>query len=315
MIRAAVAVLALAVLAAGCRGGSSATSGAAPVTAPPGCATPPYPAPAADRPRYTLQITIDPAAHRVRGTVAVAFTPDIATDRLVFRLWANGPVLRREGARMTAGPVTVDGASAASHLSDPTTLVVPGTIAAGSTVHAALPFTLTLPQGAKDRISQNGSAIRLGSFFPLLPWQPGAGWALDPPTLANGETSASPIADFDATIHAPAGLGVVAGGVPDGPGRWQADDVRDFGVATGDFSYVRRTVHAPGPVRLTVAVSRGVAVRGDQAADEAQVAIEHMSRLYGAYPWKTLSWRTAPTLTRRASSIRRSCSRGPTGTG
>ena len=230
------------------------------------------------------------------GTVTVAFTPDIATDRLVFRLWANGPVLRREGADMVAGPVTVDGTTAASHLADPTTLVVPRTIAAGATVHASLPFRLTLPQRAKDRISQDGTAIRLGSFFPLLPWQPGVGWALQPPTLANGETSSSPIADFDATIHAPAGLGVVAGGVPAGPGHWVADDVRDFAVATGDFTYVRRTVHAPGPVRLTVAVPSGVAVQGDQAADEAQAAIEHLSRLYGPYPWKTLTLAYGPDL-------------------
>ena len=174
--------------------------------------------------------------------------------------------------------------------------MVPRTIAAGATVHASLPFRLTLPQRAKDRISQDGSAIRLGSFFPLLPWEPGVGWALQPPTLANGETSSSPIADFDATIHAPAGLGVVAGGVPAGPGHWVADDVRDFGVATGHFSYVRRTVHAPGPVRLTVAVPSGVAVQADQAADEAQAAIEHLSRLYGPYPWKTLTLAYGPDL-------------------
>ena len=296
MIRPAAAALLLAALVAGCSGGSSATSAGVPAAAPAGCGTAAYPAPAADRPRYTLQLTIDPAAHRVQGTVAVAFTPDIATDRLVFRLWANGPVLRREGADMVAGPVTVDGATAASHLADPTTLVVPKTIAAGATVHASLRFRLTLPQRAKDRISQNGTAIRLGSFFPLLPWEPGAGWALQPPTLANGETSSSPIADFDATIHAPPGLGVVAGGVPAGPGRWVADDVRDFGVATGDFTYVRRTAHAPGPVRLTVAVPSGVAEQANQADDEAQAAIEHLSRLYGPYPWKTLTLAYGPDL-------------------
>ena len=72
--------------------------------------------------------------------------------------------------------------------------------------------------------------------------------------------------------------------------------MRDFAVATGDFTYVRRTVHAPGPVRLTVAVPSGVAVQGDQAADEAQAAIEHLSRLYGPYPWKTLTLAYGPDL-------------------
>src|SRR5207245_2654956 len=84
------------------------------------------------------------------------------------------------------------------------------------TPHPA-PFHVTLPPRLKDRISQHGTAIRLGSFFPILPWVPGSGWALDPPTRVPAETSTSPAADFDATIQAPSGLGVVATGVQVSP--------------------------------------------------------------------------------------------------
>ena len=47
-----------------------------------------------------------------QGDLAVVFTPDVATDRLVFRLWPNGPRLSRAGARLDTDAVTVDGAPA-----------------------------------------------------------------------------------------------------------------------------------------------------------------------------------------------------------
>ena len=205
-------LLALAGLGTGCGLGSSAPQTAdLPTPAP--CHAAAYAAPDPHRPRYTLHLKIDPPAHSVTGTVRVAFTPDIATRTIDLRLWANGPLPRSHGGGITTGDVKVNGRAAPSKLTNPTTLVIPRPVAAGDTATVTVPFQITLPQRLKDRISQNGTAIRLGSFFPLLPWEPGVGWALQPPTLANGETSSSPIADFDATIHAPPGLGVVAGGV------------------------------------------------------------------------------------------------------
>ncbi len=170
-------------------------------------------------------------------------------------------------------------------------MAVPKGLAAGRSA-TSLPFSLTLPQRA-DRISQSGTALRLGSFFPVLPWEPGQGWALEPPTRQTGETSASPIADFDVPVHAPGGLGwwpPAAGG----PGPLAARDVRDFGVSAGDFRLVRRVVDVPGRSADRGRAQRGVA--GQQAADEAQGAIEHLSRLYGRYPWQTLTLAYGPDL-------------------
>jgi hypothetical protein len=292
------AAVAVVLTVAGCSSGSSTSSGSGATSSQTGapCPTAAYPTPASDRPRYSLDVRVDPAAHLVSGSVDVRFTPDIATDRLVLRLWANGPVLRHEGARMSVGDITVDGGAARPSRPDPTTVVLRGRHAAGAAVRLHVAFRLTLPQKAKDRISQNGDSIRLGSFFPILPWEPGRGWALEPPTLANGETSSSPTADFDATVHVPAGLDVVAGGEQTGADTWRAVDVRDFGVATGRFTYLHRVVHAPDPVRLTIAVSPGVPVKAADAADEAQAAIEHMARVFGAYPWRTLTLAYGPDL-------------------
>jgi hypothetical protein len=286
----------LAAAAAGCGFGSS-TPTTADLPTPSPCRVQPYPAPDPHRPRYTLHVDIAPAAHTVTGSVRVAFTPDVGARDVVFRLWPNGPVPRSHGGRLTTGPVTADGRRVPSRLADPTTLVVARAVTAGTTVRLALPFQLTLPQNLRDRVSQRGTAIRLGSFFPILPWVPGSGWALDAPTRVAAETSTSPTADFDVTITAPAGLGVVASGVQVSPHHWVAGAVRDFAIAAGDFQYVRRVAQAPHPVNLTVAISRGVEVDPQQAADDAQLALEHLARLYGPYPWRTLTVAYGPNLT------------------
>ena len=72
---------------------------------------------------------------------------------------------------------------------------------------------------------------------------------------------------------------------PRSAGRWRAEAVRDFAIAAGRLQLVRRVAHAPDPVDVTIAVARGVPVDAEAAADEAVLAIEHLSKLYGPYPW------------------------------
>ena len=291
----ATATLALiCALAAGCGLGSTAPH-TADLQSPRPCRTPSYPAPDPSRPRYSLDVRIRPGG-RVLGRLRVAFTPDIATDRLVFRLWPNGGSLAREGTRLAVGAVSLGGHPSRSHLSDPTTLVVPGSFAAGETVTASLAFELHLAGPARDRISQSGDDIRLGSFYPILAWQPGVGWALEPSAVVPSETSTSPVADYDVTVPSPPGLQVVASGTETEPGHWRAEAVRDFAIAVGRLQLVRRVAHAPDPVDVTIAVARGVPVDGQATADEAVLALEHLSKLYGPYPWPGFTIAFGPDL-------------------
>src|SRR5262249_24963210 len=160
----------------------------------------------------------------VTGDLRVRFTPDIATDRLVFRLWPNTPRFRRAGASLQTGaPVDPDGHGLAFSYPDPTTLVVRPrrALSAGQTIDVSPRWRLPLPSApASARIRAQAGSRRLGSFFPLLAWQPGVGWATDPPTSGFAETSTSPVADFDVTVTVPRGLGVLATGVGDGGGHW-----------------------------------------------------------------------------------------------
>jgi Peptidase family M1 domain len=251
-----------------------------------------------------MSLSLDPAHRRVSGVEQVRFAPDAPTDRLVFRLWANEPVLRREGAKLTVRAVTAAGRRRRVHLTSPTTLVVAlgRKLAVGVPVPATVRWTLRLPRGRPDRIDSARHSVRLGSFYPLLAWEPGRGWVLDTPPRMPAESSTSPTADFDVRVSAPKGLRVLATGTRVSRGRWQAHAVRDFALAAGRFTVASRTIRVPNPVRVTVALqARGAgavprtsspfarAGTARQYLARAAYAVQKLSQLYGPYPWPSFT--------------------------
>ena len=275
------------------------TAASLPRARSPSC--PPIPdrrAPDPTRPRYVLQLDAQPTTGVVQGTVDVQFTPDLPTDRLVFRLWANGPRQRGEGGRIEAGPVEVDGRPADSSLEDPTTLVVPLPVgaAAGQTVRAHVPWRLVLPPNARDRLSAENDSMRMGSFFPILEWEPGTGWVTEPPTTRFAEASTAPTADFDLTVTTPPGYSVVASGTPDRPGHWTATAMRDVAVAVGRFTSVTGTARAPDPVQVIVGVDTEAGDAPQPYLDRAIAVLESSSRRFGAYPWPTFAVSVTPGI-------------------
>jgi len=177
--------------------------------------------PPANRPSYVLHVRIGRGLTSVSGTLAVSFRPDVATNRLVFRLWPNSPAYARRGGRLTVGRVTVGGATVPTSRPDATTLVVDRPLRARERVTVSLPWKLQLPRGSGLQL-KGGRSSRLVSFFPLLAWD-GKGWATDP-ALHHFDSiwSTSPTADFDVHVVNPPGLRVLATGSPVGAGRWRA---------------------------------------------------------------------------------------------
>jgi hypothetical protein len=262
------------------------------------CPLGPLPAPPAERPRYRMLITLRPRERLVSGDLKVRFTPDLATDRLVFRLWPNSPYLARIGARLQTGPVDADGRPLRSSSPSPTILEVrPGQLSAGQAIEVHLPWRLTLPGLLGERLGNLGGTMRLGSFFPLLAWEPGVGWATEPPTSGLAEAATSPTADFDVTVTAPRGLDVLASGVERGGGHWVASTVRDFALSAGHFRTVSRVAHAPDPVRVTVCLD--ASVRDERATDylsSAVRALEDYAGRFSPYPWASLTLAVTPDL-------------------
>ena len=261
-------------------------------------AIPPRATPAADRPSYRLDLDVDLAANVVIGRQVVRFTPDLPTDRLVFRLWPNGPRPSEAGARLDVDAVYLGGTvPARTERPDATTLVVPldDPLAAGESVEATVPFRLTLPGPVNDRISRRGDTLRLGTFHPLLSWEPGVGWATEPPTALFAEATTAPVADWSMSVTAPPGLTVLATGVPR-DGRWYASAAREVAVAVGRFRIVEGTAHAPHEVPVTVAVEAGMP--DDPAAYLATAigSLEDMGTRFGPYPFERFTLALTPDL-------------------
>lgn len=269
-----------------------------PATAPTCPATPRRALPDPQRPRYRLAVDVDLAANTVTGTTEVRFVPDLDTDRLVFRLWANGPRPTQAGGAIETGPVTVGGLPVGSALDGATVLVVDrgGRYSAGRAVDIVVPWTLRLPRSSSDRLSRDGDAVRLGSFYPVLAWEPGLGWATEPPTGSFAEASVAMVADFEMTVTVPEGLSVLASGVEDGPGRWSAPVHRDVAISVGRFTTAQATAMAPQPVEVTVGVHEGVADTTANYMPKVVAALELFGELYGPYPWPTFTLAITPNL-------------------
>ena len=259
---------------------------------------PPRPAPDTRRPVYTVRVDARPAESVVEGDLTVRFTPDLPTDVLVFRLWANGPRTQSAGVGIDVGAVTRAGQVLAASMPDPTTLEVAlGTaLAPGQSVEVSLPWRLVVPASVDDRISHSGDTLRLGSFLPILSWEPGVGWALEPPTGAFAEAASSPVADYDVAVTVPPGYDVLATGVPGGDGHWRSSAVRDFSMSVGHFAVVSSVEGLPDPVTVTVGVDASVAE--DPGAYHARVvaALADFAGTYGAYPWPTFNLAITPDL-------------------
>ena len=261
---------------------------------------PPRAAPPDVMPRYEMSIRVDPGAGVVSGTSRVTFQADRATRRLVFRLWPNGPRLTDAGAQLVVEEAKLVGARGTVEEPDPTTLVIDLGRRLGpyDPVTARLRWRLELPGPILDRISQNGDAIRLGSFFPILSWEGERGWATDPPTSTLAESSTSPTAIFEVKVDVPAPLDVIATGREKAAGEWIAENVRDFAVAVGRFDEVFTTVETRPPVNVRVGVADGVDADPREFARAIETALQDLSRRYGPYPWPAFSMAIVPDLGR-----------------
>ncbi len=277
-----------------------------PPTVPPAAAVrgcPQAPArgePDPNRPRYRLEVDVRLAENAVVGATAVRFIPDLPVDRLVFRLWPNGPRPAQGGGSISVGEVVIDGAVAPAVVGpeDRSVLTVPlgRTLAAGQAVDARVPWRLQLPAASRDRISREGEAVRLGSFFPILSWEPGKGWQTEPPTGAFAEASSAPVADFDVSVTVPEGLGVLASGVADRPGHWTATAMRDFALSVGRFRLASGTAMAPGPVQVTVGVHQTINESADRYLNKVLAVMADFGKRYGPYPWPEFTLAITPAL-------------------
>ena len=173
---------------------------------------------------------------------------------------------------------------------------------AGETMEASVAWNLTLPGPNNDRIAQVGESIRLGSFFPILAWEPGVGWATEAPSTSFAEASVAPVADFDVSIAVPAGLEVMASGVPDaGRARWQAEAVRDVAISVGRFRLA--TAESEG-VRITVGAAPDVVDDPGVYRASSPPNSRELAAMFGPYPGSVYTLSITPSLSGGSSTRR-----------
>jgi len=304
-----VALLTVTALSAGCvssvdgDGRPSARDAAAPggSDADPGGCPSRRAEPPADRPRIDLDFDLRPDGRSVDGTERVEFGPDIATDRLVFRLTANQPSSAESGNGIEVGRVRGDDVAGVEYESAGAApdsqgglLVVrlDRSMEPGDSTEVTIDFELRLGTATFDRFGSGDGLSWWGSGHPLLAWEPGVGWSGQPLVPTVGETAASPAADTTVTVRAPAGRSVfMTGGAElvdtDGAtALWRSREAaaRDVAVAVGDLEVAGGQV---GGTRLSV----GAPTRDAAEALLARVgaAVDELSTYFGPYPYPTLS--------------------------
>ena len=258
------------------------------------------PPPPTPRPRYALSVRVRPGLRTVTGALTVTFTApsEHGTDRLVFRLWPNGPRYARAGAHLSVSRVREGGRMLRVSSPNPTTLVIARPVTGGRRVVVSMNWRLVLPRETGLRMKGAGRSVRLGSFFPVLAWD-GNDWALDPPTeLPSADAWTTPTADFDVRVTHSTRLRLLASGEQVGHDRWRAKAVRDFTLALGRFTIVRGTAHIPAAVHVTVGVEPDpVPIPARVFLRRAIASLERYSALYGPYPWRTYTVAAMADLT------------------
>ncbi|PWW22736.1 peptidase M1-like protein [Geodermatophilus normandii] len=260
-----------------------------------------------DRPVVDLDFRLSDDRQTVTGTETVVFTPDVATDEMVFRLVPNGPGATELGNRITVDDVRGDDVDQGGYedagAEGPGGLYVlqlDGELGAGESTEVELDFTVSLGGSGFERLGTAEDVSWWASGFPLLAWEPGVGWARDPFVGVLGETASSPVADTTVTVSAPEDLTVLMTGAQDEPtepddGRrtWTAHEpvARDVSVAAGEFRTA--TLTSPGGVEITTGVLPGSGTGPGELADWASEDVTELADRFGAFPYATL---TVPLL-------------------
>ncbi|MCU0485662.1 MAG: M1 family metallopeptidase [Anaerolineales bacterium] len=268
----------------------------------------------ANRPHYTLAVTLDPAQQRFNGELTLVFTNThtVQLDHLLLRLLPNSGMSYGNGALRVADGLAVNGQQVqpANPGGDLSQLSVPleGGLAAGQNVQVSLSFSGTIPQDfggeaapyAYGIYNLSDNVLTLASWYPILAVFEDGAWRADA-VLPIGDSVYSEIAAYDVTITAPAAWQVAATGVqqgqaPAGEGwieyRYQAGYARDFFItASPNFQLLSSQA---GNVTVNAYYLPGSEDGAAKALEVGTQAVQIFSRLFGTYPYTELDIVQAP---------------------
>lgn len=245
---------------------------------------------------YNIDLALDPASHAFGAYVEVHERNNLAMpiSVLYFNAWPDAYHYRRAGGYQAVREVTVDGVPAAFSLRGTVLRVfLKDPLPPGRSVIVGMALQTLLPR-TDDRYGWWGSQMALGNWFPMPAVHDAFGW-VTPPYYADGESFYSLTGVFHLHVTAPKGYRFAVTGdlVAEGPGpggtvtrTYDAVGVRDVALA-GDATY-RVLGGVWDGVRVDTYVTPPDLAAGRQDEKVGLEAVAAFSRLYGAYPLKTL---------------------------
>lgn len=275
--------------------------------------------------RYELNATLEPALHRVHGRVRIAFTNTSARplEALLFHLYLNafasedsvflreasgalrGHALEGEG-RIELGSLTVNDvdvlATSERELvaDDHTQLRAPleRPLAPGESVRIESTFEATLPP-VLARSGYAGDFFAVAQWFPKLAKLEPDGTFAGSPYHALGEFYAD-FADYTLTLTTPRDTEVIASGTLRATTHQAQQSVRRFEArAVHDVAFVAArgytlTSERAGDVELRVLAPPGYQQSVAEQLRVVRAGLAHYGRLFGAYPYPSLSMALPP---------------------
>jgi len=283
----------------------------------------------AQRPAYTIEVTLDTVTHELSGFVDMTYTNTSPgpLDSLAIHLWANAYANKNTTFAkqlLNLGTLNFNNAkpeelggyeklfftssddSFEFHFdpdhNDIGWIITSKPLAAGKTFHIRASFVLQIPISF-SRIGRTGDSYQLTQWYPHFAVYDWKGWHTMP-YLDQGEYF-NDFADYDVKIVLPSGYIVAATGmlvdkqIQGDQTTWQfhAEDVIDFAwFANPHFKLVEKNIEVePGrSVLLSVYIDQLSPVSWDSAIMYAERSLLFYSDWLGPYPYPHMSVVSAP---------------------
>lgn len=250
--------------------------------------SPPTPA-AGARPRYTLTVSLDYAAHTLAVEETISYPNQ--TGETLHRLMLAVEPNRWPGC-FSLTSLSVNGQAMETYtLTDGwLDLPLPAPLAPGEAVTLALQYTLSMPWANSNQIfGYNNWQLNAVDWYPfVLPYVPGQGWLKHEPASV-GEHLVYDVADFEVTIQ-PVGATtalVIAASAPAEGGRYRLTAARNFAFSASP-SFLSKSTTVSG-VTITSYYFETESKGGEDILNQAARALTTYSTRFAPYPYPSLS--------------------------
>lgn len=248
------------------------------------------PTPAAGvRPRYTLAVSLDYAAHTLAVEETI-FYPNQTGETLDHLMLAVEP--NRWPGSFSLLSLSVNGQATETYVLTGgwLDLSLPAPLAPGEAVTLRLRYLLSMPWANSSQVfGYNNWQLNAVDWYPfVLPYEPGQGWLQYEPASV-GEHLVYDVADFEVTIQ-PVGATsalVIAASAPAEGGRYHLTAARNFAFSASPY-FLSKSITSAG-VTITSYYFEAESRGGEDILGQVARALTAYRARFAPYPYPSLS--------------------------